>query len=102
MGVPHVLKKPVHRSRGGRLQSVGVGRLESAFFSKRSPRRQLLTKYLHALGPRPLLEALIEIEAGRALDGVLADFARLDPAVVSALGADVLPIDQVAIIDGGA
>lgn len=67
---------------------------------QRSPRRQQLVRHLHAAGPRPTLEALLEVAAGRDLDEVLARYARLPPAVYRALGADVLPIDTTAIGGG--
>jgi hypothetical protein len=38
----------------------------------RSARRQRLVAHLHASGPRPVLEALLELEAGRALLDLLA------------------------------
>ena len=41
-------------------------------------RRQRLAERLHRLGPRPVLEALAEVEAGKPLDSVLVEFARLD------------------------
>jgi hypothetical protein len=44
---------------------------------------------------------LLAVTAGQALDEVLEDFARLPAEVYSAVGADVLPIDEIAVIDGG-
>jgi hypothetical protein len=67
----------------------------------RSSRRQRLVAHLHASGPRPVLEALLELEAGRGLDEVLERYGRIPAAIYHALGADVLPIDVVVIIDGG-
>ena len=57
----------------------------------RSARRQYLAGRLHRCGPRPILEALIAVEAGQDLDFVLADFARLQPEVYAAVDADKLP-----------
>ncbi len=54
-------------------------------------RRQRAVEHLHGLGPRPVLEALVEVEAGAELDSVLADFARLDPETVRQLGGDRFP-----------
>ena len=51
-------------------------------------KRQRQVAHLHLLGPRPVLEALIEVAAGVELDTVLSDYARLDPEVVIALGGD--------------
>ncbi len=56
-----------------------------------SPRRQQAAQHLYSLGPRPVLEALAEVEAGADLDRVLADFARLDPETVRQLGGDKFP-----------
>ena len=56
-----------------------------------SPRRQRAAEHLHNLGPRPVLEALVEVEAGADLDCVLADFAQLEPETVSRLGGDSFP-----------
>ena len=53
-----------------------------------SPRRQRAAEHLHNLGPRPVLEALAEVEAGADLDRVLADFERIDVEVVAELGGD--------------
>ena len=62
-------------------------------------KRQRQVARLHSLGPRPVLEALIEVAAGAELDIVLADYARLDLEVVIALGGDrfpALPIHEVS------
>ncbi len=53
-----------------------------------SPRRQRAAEHLHSLGPRPVLEALAEVETGADLDRVLADFAQLDPETVRQIGGD--------------
>jgi hypothetical protein len=78
-----------------------LGRRLAFSNSKRSPRRQHLARHLHACGPRPVLEALLEVEAGRPLDVVLADFARLPAELYRATSADVLPIDEIVVIEGG-
>jgi hypothetical protein len=54
---------------------------------KRSVRRIRLCAYLHAAGPRPLLEALIAVDAGQPLDDVLEDFARIPADIYHAVGA---------------
>jgi hypothetical protein len=68
---------------------------------RRTPRRQRLVKHLIECGERPVLEALLAVDAGQPLDTVLADFARLQPEIYEALGADVMPIDCVAVVRGG-
>jgi hypothetical protein len=55
--------------------------------SKRSVRRQYLSKRLHAAGPRPVLEALLAVDGGQPLDDVLEDFARIPSSFYSILGA---------------
>lgn len=45
-------------------------------------------RHLHRLGPRPVLEAMLEVEAGRSVADVLARYSRLDPCIVRALGGD--------------
>ena len=67
----------------------------------RSARRQLLVAHLHAAGPRPCLECLLEIAAGGNLDDVLEAYRRIPVDVYRALGADRLPIDRLTIIKGG-
>jgi hypothetical protein len=67
----------------------------------RTPRRQHLVKHLIDCGDRSVLEALLAVDAGQDLDAVLEDFARLDPEIFEALGADLMPIDSLIVIDGG-
>jgi hypothetical protein len=67
----------------------------------RTPRRQRLVRHLVACGERPVLEALLAVENGQPLDTVLEDFARLQPEICEALGADTLPIDEMTVIEGG-
>ena len=73
-----------------------VGSIAAALVA--NPRRQRAAEHLHNLGPRPVLEALVEVEAGADLDRVLTDFAQLEPKTVSRLGGDrfpALPIYEV-------
>jgi hypothetical protein len=65
-------------------------------------RLQYLVARLHALGPRPIYELLREVAAGADLFGRLQIYARLEPDIVRALGADVLAIDYFSVIDGDA
>lgn len=64
--------------------------------------RQRLAIHLHSLGPRAVLEALLELERGTGLDVVLADYGRLDASLVHALGADRMPPTPLLLIAGGA
>jgi hypothetical protein len=69
---------------------------------KRSPRRQRLARHLHRCGERPVLEALLAVDAGQSVDDVLEDFARLPDSVYRAIGADALdPSPMLSSIDGG-
>jgi hypothetical protein len=68
---------------------------------RRNAGRQRLAGRLYACGPRPVFEAMLEVESGRPLDDVLARFTRIPPSIYHALGADELSIDYVAVIDGG-
>jgi hypothetical protein len=67
----------------------------------RSPRRQRLVRRLVRCGERPVLEALIQTEAGTPLDTVLEAFCSLQPEDYAAVGADVLPIDRLKVVNGG-
>lgn len=54
---------------------------------------------LHALGVRPLAELLIEIDAD---PDVVARYARLDPTIIRALGADRWPPAPIHEIEAAA
>jgi hypothetical protein len=92
-----VAARPADRGR----ESEQLERQLAFSNTARSRRRQHLARHLHACGPRPVLEALLEVEAGRPLDEVLHAFGRLPPELYAAVGADVLPIDEWALVDGG-
>jgi hypothetical protein len=64
----------------------------------RNVRRQHLARLLHQSGPRPMFEALLEVERGRSLDSVLERYAEIPPHVYCALGANVLPIDHMRAV----
>jgi hypothetical protein len=58
-----------------------------------------LTERLHALGPRPVGELLIEVAAGRDLLDALEEHSWLDPELVARLDARCwppLPLARVA------
>ena len=63
-----------------------------------SGRRQRLVEHLHAAGPRVVLEAMIELEAGAKLDEVLERFARVPVVVYRALGADCFPPTPIHLV----
>lgn len=60
--------------------------------TRRTLLRQYRVLHLCSLGPRPVLEALLAVEAGSDLDDVLKSYDRADSAVYRAVGADRLPI----------
>jgi hypothetical protein len=64
-----------------------------AEFYRKRPRRQRLVKHLWESGPRPVFEAMLEVEAGKPLDEVLENYARIPVEIYWALGADRLSID---------
>jgi hypothetical protein len=68
---------------------------------KRLPLARLrrLTQQIHRLGERPLYELLRELEAWGDFQERVEAYARLDPGVVAALGADELP--SLRSLDGG-
>jgi hypothetical protein len=86
-------------SRGRDAEQLGRQLVSSN--SARNPRRQHLVGHLYRCGPRPVFEALIAVDSGQCLDEVLENLARLEPEVYWAVGADVLPIDDPAVLDGG-
>jgi hypothetical protein len=65
----------------------------------RNARRQRLARHLHRCGERPVLEALIAVESGQDLDLVLEGFGRLQPEIYHAVGADLLPIDVLMVVE---
>ena len=78
------MRRPTYPPKCGELHPIG----EIAAKIAANLCRQRAAEHLHDLGPRPILEALIEVEAGADLDRVLADFARLDPETVRQLDGD--------------
>lgn len=62
--------------------------------------RQRLARHLHELGPRAVLEAMLDLERGASLDDVLADYGRLDAHIVRALGADRMPPMPLLLVAG--
>jgi hypothetical protein len=59
--------------------------------SSTAVRLRQLTSRLHRLGPRPTYEFLAEVVQGAPLIERFERYAKLDPEMVHALGADTLP-----------
>jgi hypothetical protein len=59
------------------------------------PRFERMVERLHHLGPRPLAEMIVEIAAATDEPGLVVDrvaaYAKLDPMLIRALGADRFP-----------
>jgi hypothetical protein len=68
----------------------------------RNSRRQRLVRHLHAAGPRPVFEAMLELADGRDLDRVLERYAGIPIGIYHALGADRLPIESLFVVEGDA
>ena len=83
MGGSVMTRRPKYPPRCGSLRPIGEVASNLC--------RQRAAEHLHGLGPRPVLEALVEVEAGTDLDSVLADFAQLDRETVRQLGGDQFP-----------
>ena len=98
---PQKPSAPGQRGGAGRGRDAEqLGRRLGSTNSARNPRRQRLAAHLHRCGPRPVLEALLAVQEGQDLDVILEDFARLAAEIYDALGADVLPIDRLLLVDG--
>ena len=84
-----LLKPPDGKKTPAEARYLGGGDVEDNAppDSKRSVRRQYLSKRLHAAGPRPVLEALLAVDGGQPLDDVLEGFARIPSSFYSILGA---------------
>ena len=93
------MRRPKNPPACGTLRPIGeiAAKIEAKIVA--DLRRQRAAKHLHGLGPRPVLEALVEVEAGADLDRVLADFARLDPETVRQLGGDKFPPAPIHGVD---
>ena len=61
-------------------------------------RRQRLVRHLHAAGPRPVFEAMLELGQGADLDDVLERFARVPVDTYIALGADKFPPMPLTVV----
>ena len=57
------------------------------FQNKRNAKRQHQVAHIYPAGPRPVLEALLDVAAGAA-------FGRIAVSTYHMLGADELPIDR--------
>jgi hypothetical protein len=60
-------------------------------FDRRDEIRRL-GGHLHALGPRPVAELLLELDEKVDVLARLEAYARLDPSIVKYLGADKPPL----------
>jgi hypothetical protein len=77
-----------------------LGQQITRHITHRHPRRQHLVQHLHAAGPRPVFEAMLEPDAGRDLDSVLERYAAIPIGIYHTVGADALPIETITVVDG--
>jgi hypothetical protein len=72
--------------------------------AQRRMRREHLARRVHRLGPRVVAELLDEIARHHGLhsdiDRRLERYARLDPALLRALGADKFPPSPIRVVGG--
>ena len=92
------VSKDDRAAKADRLSNIPLRRSTQ---DRRSPTRRRLILHLYQCGPRPLLEALLAVDAGQPLDSVLADFARVPPEIYCAVGADVLDDEPVLLAIAG-
>jgi hypothetical protein len=69
--------------------------------NSRTARRQRRATHLWECGPRPTLEALLQVESGCSVDVTLEQFGRLAPETYRALGADRFVLNAFEVIPGG-
>jgi hypothetical protein len=65
---------------------------------QRRIRLRRLAAQIHVLGPRPLLELLLELDRGAPLMATLERYARLPAEFIHAFGGDSL--DDLRVIEG--
>jgi len=64
--------------------------------------RRRLAAHLVGLGPRAVLEALHDVDAGRGVDEVLASYGRLPTNIVASLGGDAFPVPPIYVVSEAA
>jgi hypothetical protein len=64
----------------------------------RNIRRVRLARHLHAAGPRPVLEALLDVADGRDLDETLQDFGRVSVETYRSVDADDFPPLKMKVV----
>jgi hypothetical protein len=64
----------------------------------RNVRRVRLARHLHAAGPRPVLEAMLDLANGRDRDETLQDFGRVSVETYANVGADDFPAIKLKVV----
>jgi hypothetical protein len=64
----------------------------------RSARLQRLIAHLHEAGPRPVMEAMLEVARGKPLDSVLEAYGRIPVEIYHQLGANRLPFERLRLV----
>ena len=100
--------KNARRSEAGVIQRAGG--LFATYDSRTScktqlsvgPRFERLVARVHALGPRPLAEMIVEIATATGQPALIADhveaYAGLDPEIIRAVGGDRFPPNVLEMV----
>ena len=86
----------------GAQANVSSSRLDGRQDIPPPPRLQHLAEHIHALGPRPLCELLVELVAAHGDDVIqrLEAYGRIDPRLLRVMGGDRFP-PRFAMLKGG-
>jgi hypothetical protein len=90
------MRPPFRAARTPDARESGWDATASSAVRRNNQRFRRLLERLHQLGPRPVGELLLEVANGRDLIEALEEYARLDPAVVEALGVRDWPTPPIA------
>jgi hypothetical protein len=64
----------------------------------RSARLQRLIAHLHKAGPRPVMEAMLQVAGGEPLDSVLEAYGRIPVEIYHQFGANSLPYERLRVV----
>jgi len=89
-------------SKAGRLLDRDNTQIGLTTQALAGPHFEHLVERVHALGERPLAELLVEIATATGQSSFIAhrleEYARLDPELVRALGADRFPPNVLGVV----
>lgn len=98
--VPSNVARAVPAAAGDDPRDDLAGELIDHNIKRDLVRFQHLCRHLHSLGPRSTYEILLEVADGADVLDRLEVYARLDPGVVSAIGADRMPPLPITLVEG--